>query len=61
MKGIYISAVILAVAVFLIVGFACLVLTGNFFLAYLAPIFAVIAGLVHLGTMLLLEQLKPDR
>lgn len=61
MKVIYMSALILAVAVFLIVGFACLVVAGNFFEWYLAPIFALLAGVVHIGTMLLIEQMRPDR
>ena len=60
MKVIYISALILAAAVFLIIGFACLVLTGNFFFRYLAPIFAVLAGLVHIGTLISLDKMKPE-
>lgn len=60
MKAIYISALILAVAVFLIIGFACLLLAGNFFFRYLAPIFAVLAGLVHIGTLVLLDKMKPE-
>lgn len=60
MKVIYISALILAAAVFLIIGFACLVLTENFFFRYLAPIFAVLAGLVHIGTLILLDKMKPE-
>lgn len=60
MKEIYISALILGIAVGLIIGFACLLLTGNFFFNYLAPLFAVLAALVHIGTLFVLDKMKPE-
>ncbi|KXT72717.1 hypothetical protein STRDD10_01780 [Streptococcus sp. DD10] len=60
MKAISISAILLALILFFIIGFAALFLTGNFFSSYLAPFLALLAGIVHIGTMLLLELARPN-
>ena len=50
MKKIVMLSLIQAVALFIITGFLCLFIRGDFFFRYLAPIFGLAAGLFRFLT-----------
>ena len=59
MKKIVMLSLIQAVALFIITGFRCVFIRGDFFFRYLAPIFGLAAGLFRFLTAMVSKALAP--